>query len=80
MSKGETNTSFVGDYESVIYTSVQTVHLSAYNRLAAFKNKIELDSHTDTCVAGDHSPVVHDHNITVNVCDMIPKQDQGMLA
>ena len=33
------------DDECVICTSVQTVHLSAHNSLAAVEMKIELDSH-----------------------------------
>ena len=63
----ETNTSCVDNYESTICASVITVHLSAHTRLAIAKTKIDLDSHADTCVVGDHCLNVHDHNRPVNV-------------
>ena len=61
-SKGETNASCVDDYESATCANMQTVHLSAHNSLAVVNTKIELDSHVDTFVVGDHCLVVHDHN------------------
>ena len=61
------------DYECVICASVQTIHLSTHISLVVVKPKIELDSHADTCVVGDHCVIVHDHN-------RILKQDQSMLA
>ena len=36
-------------------------HLSAHKRTVLVKAKIELDSHADACVVGDHSLIVHDH-------------------
>ena len=53
--------------DSVIYAGVQTVQLCAQNSLTVIKTKIELDSHADTCVVGDHFIVVHDHKRPVNV-------------
>ena len=68
----EINTSCFND-EAVICTSVQTVQLCVQNSLAVVKTKMELDSHADTCVVGDHCLVVHDHNIPVNVFEYNPK-------
>ena len=46
---------------------MQTVHLSAQNSLAVVEMKIELDSHADTCVTGDHCLVVNNYNRPVKV-------------
>ena len=53
--------------ESVICTSVWTVHLSAHTSIAVVETKIELDTHAGTCVVGEHCLIVHDHNRPVNV-------------
>ena len=37
------------------------------------KTEIELDSHSDTCVVGDHCLSVHDHKRSVNVYGYDPK-------
>ena len=37
------------------------------------KPKVELNSHTDTCVVGDNGLVIHDHNRPVNVYSYDPK-------
>ena len=37
--------------------------------------KVELDSHADTCVVGDNCLVFHDHNRPVNVYSYDPKDD-----
>ena len=52
---------------------MKTVHSSAHNRFLVIKTKIELDSHADTCVVGDHCLVVHDHHRPVNVFGYNPK-------
>ena len=72
MSKGNVITSSVED-NAIICTSVQTVQLCAQNSLAIVETIIELDSHADTCVVGDHFLVVHDHNRPVNVFGFYPK-------
>ena len=46
---------------------MQTVYLSAYISLPAVETKIELDTHADTCVVGDHCLIVHDHNKPVSI-------------
>ena len=55
------------DYECAICTSVQIVHLSTHTSLAVVETKIELNSHADTCVVGDHCLILHDHNRPLNV-------------
>ena len=55
------------DYEHTIGAIVQTVNLSAFTSLAVVKTKIELHSHADTCVVGDHCLIVHGHNRPVNI-------------
>ena len=35
--------------------------------VASSKPKVELDSHTDTCVVGDNCSVIHNHNKPFNV-------------
>ena len=42
------------DGDTVICNSVQTVHISAHKSLAVIKTNVDLDSHADTCVVGDH--------------------------
>ena len=64
--KGYIISTCFGD-EGVIYTSVQTVQLYAQNSPTVVETKMELDSHSVTCVAGDHFLIVHDYNRTVNV-------------
>ena len=49
--------------QSAICASALTANLSAQNILAVVKTKIELDSHADKCVVGDHCLVVHDHRL-----------------
>ena len=71
-SKGEIDTSCVDD-KSAIYISMQTVHLSAHNSLAVVETKIDLNSHADTCVVGNHCLVVPDHNRPVYVFWCNPK-------
>ena len=44
------------------------------------QSKIELDSHSDTCVVGDQCLVVHDHNRPVNVYGRDPKAGSKLLA
>ena len=39
----------------------------AHASVASSKPKVELDSHADTCVVGDNSLVIHNHNKLVNV-------------
>ena len=73
LSRGEINTSCVDDGKCVICTSVQTVHISDHSSLPVVKTKLELDSHADTCVVGDHCLIVHDHNRPVNVYRYDPK-------
>ena len=68
-SNGDIYTSCVDkDVERAIYASVQIVHLSAHRSIAVVKTKIELDSHANTCVVGDHCLIVNDHIRPVNVC------------
>ena len=43
--------------------------------VASSKPKVELDSHTDTCVVGDNYLVIHDHHRSVNVYSYEPKDD-----
>ena len=57
----------------MICASVQTVHLSAQISIAVVKTKVELDSHVDTCVVGDHCLIVCDHNRPFNVYGYNPK-------
>ena len=61
------------DDVAVICTSVQTVYLCDQNSLSPVKTKIELDSHADTFVVGDHCLVVHYHNRPVNIFGYDPK-------
>ena len=49
------------------------VHLSVHTSLAVVKTKIELDSHADVCVVGDHYLMEHDQNRPVNVNGYNPK-------
>ena len=46
---------------------MQTVHLSAHTRIEVVKTKIELDSHSDACIEGNHCVFVHDHKRLMNV-------------
>ena len=39
----------------------------AHTSVATSKPKVELDSHTDSCEAGDNCLILHDHNRPVNV-------------
>ena len=41
--------------------------------IAVIETKIELSSHKDTCVVGNHYLVVHDHSRPVNVFGCDPK-------
>ena len=66
MSKGKIITITVDD-DAAICSSVQIVQLSAQNSLTVVKTEIELESHADTCVVGDHCLVIHDHNRPMNV-------------
>ena len=52
---------------------MQIVHLSAHTSIAVVKTKIELDSHADTYVVGDHCLIVHDHHRPVNIYRYDPK-------
>ena len=53
--------------------NVLTVPLSTCTSLTVVETKIELDSHADTCVVGDHHLIVHDCNRPVNVYGYDPK-------
>ena len=44
----------------------------AHGSGASCKNKVELDSHSDTCVVDEYSLVSHDHNRPVNVYSYDP--------
>ena len=66
-SKKKTNTCCVEDYKSEIYFSMWPVCLSAHNSLTVVKIKVELGSHADTWVVGDHGLVIYDHKKPVNV-------------
>ena len=45
----------------------------AHASVASSKPKVELDSHTETCVVGDNCLVIHDHNRPVNVYSYNPE-------
>ena len=55
------------DKITVSCTSVQTVQLSAQKRIGVVKTKVELNSHSNTCVVGDQCLGIHVHNRPVNV-------------
>ena len=52
---------------------MQAVQLFAENSLALDETRIELDSHVDKSVVGNHCLVIHDHNRPVNVLGYNPK-------
>ena len=47
--------------------------MMAHASFTTSKPKVELDSHTDTCVVGDNCLAIHDHNRPVNVYSKNPK-------
>ena len=47
--------------------------MNAHTSIAVVETKIQLDSHADTCVVGDHCLIVHDLNRPVNVYGYNPK-------
>ena len=51
------------DDDAVIWVGVGIVQLSAQNSLIVDKTKIELDSHADTFIVGDHCLVLDDNTI-----------------
>ena len=71
--------SCVDVYEDEICISVQTVHLSAQKSLTAVKTEIKIDSHADTCVAGDLCLVVHDHSSQSGIEACLHSQYQSSL-
>ena len=58
--------------DSVICTSLQTLHLSVHTSIALVETKIELDS-IQIYVVSDNCLIVHDHNRPVNVNVYNPK-------
>ena len=47
--------------------------MTAHASVASSKPKVELDSHSETCVVVDNCLVAHDHNRLVNIYTYYPK-------